>query len=170
MKSNLVTLRALEPSDVDVLYRWENDLENWEVSHTIIPFSKHLLSKYIDSVQDIHTDRQLRLIVENNEDQGPIGCIDLFDFDPIHNRAGLGILIASTEDRGKGMATAALELVIAYAKDTLRLNQLYCNITSDNERSIRLFEQAGFTLVGVKKAWVRSGKGYKDEGLYQLLF
>ena len=35
---NILMLRALEPTDLDVLYRWENDEELWHTSATITPF------------------------------------------------------------------------------------------------------------------------------------
>ena len=42
-----ITLRALEPADVDLLYKWENDTSIWKVSNTLVPFSKHILEQYI---------------------------------------------------------------------------------------------------------------------------
>ena len=39
MENELIRLRALEPDDVQVLYKWENDTEVWKVSNTIVPFS-----------------------------------------------------------------------------------------------------------------------------------
>ena len=35
-----LTLRALEPTDLDTLYRWENDTSVWVVSDTIAPYSR----------------------------------------------------------------------------------------------------------------------------------
>ena len=31
MESELIRLRALEPEDVNILYKWENDTEIWKV-------------------------------------------------------------------------------------------------------------------------------------------
>ena len=38
-----VRLRALEPEDLDILYRYENDSSLWEVGTTIAPFSRKQL-------------------------------------------------------------------------------------------------------------------------------
>jgi len=49
LRGENINLRALEPSDLDVLYNWENDTSIWKVSQTIAPFSKNILaskSKY----------------------------------------------------------------------------------------------------------------------------
>ncbi len=132
-----ITLRPLEPDDIDLLYRWENDMEVWAVSNTQTPFSKYILTQYIkESAKDIYATKQLRLIIQN-EKQKAVGAVDLFDFEPYHLRAGVGILIHNENDRNKGYATDALEALSKYALDVLGLKQLYANISADNLRSIR---------------------------------
>src|SRR5512145_129569 len=60
MPETEILLRAVEPYDIDVLYRWENDTEIWRVSNTITPFSKFILEKYIESAHlDIYQAKQL---------------------------------------------------------------------------------------------------------------
>jgi diamine N-acetyltransferase len=170
---SLVILRAVEPSDIELLYKWENDPENWRVSNTIAPFSKYILQKYIEnSHYDIYQTKQLRLMIDvKNESKRnkTVGAIDIFDFDPYHNRAGVGILIGGKQDRNHGVASDALSELIKYAFDTLGLHQLYCNITNDNKASLRLFEKLGFNLCGTKRDWIKIQRGYEDELLFQLI-
>lgn len=162
-----VTLRPLEPSDIERLYLWENNMEIWEVSNTKTPFSKHILAQYIaQSARDIYESKQLRLIIEN-EQKKAIGAVDLFDFEPYHQRAGVGILIHKTEDRQKGYASDALKALSEYAHEVLGLKQLYANITSDNTASIHLFEKIGFKSAGIKKDWIKTHLGWKDEIFFQ---
>ena len=164
-----VRLRPLEPEDLEELYKWENDTSVWEVSNTHTPFSRYTLRRYIEeSHLDINEVRQLRLIIENTEGK-VIGAIDLFDYEPFHQRAGVGILIYEIEARNKGFATDALELMSRYCKKFLGLNQLYANIDSGNLSSIVLFEKSGFQKIGVKKSWNRTPDGWNDEILYQKL-
>ena len=40
LKGEQVYLRALEPTDLDFLYKLENDTSVWEVSGTLKPYSK----------------------------------------------------------------------------------------------------------------------------------
>ena len=168
LKGENIQLRALEPSDLDTLYHWENDINIWKVSQTITPFSKHVLSQYLANAhQDIFTARQLRLIIV--KESRSIGTIDLFDFEPVHKRAGVGILIADQGDRQKGYAREALELLINYAFKQLQLKQIYCNISSINKASINLFSGLDFMLVGVKKDWNKTQDGWEDELLFQRL-
>ena len=162
-----ISLRAIEPSDIDILYQWENDVENWKVSNTQAPFSRFILEQYITSAhQDIYCVKQLRLIICDSNNK-PVGCIDLFDFDPNHLRCGIGILISEKSDRRKGYASEALELLIDYCFSVFNLHQLYCNITTDNEASVLLFQKHGFQITGIKKQWIRDGNKYKDELLLQ---
>jgi diamine N-acetyltransferase len=162
-----IRFRALEPEDIDILFEWENDTEIWEISNTCEPFSKYILAKYIkDSQRDIYESKQMRMMIETL-DGHPVGAIDLFDFDPFHFRAGVGILIHSKNDRKLGYATDALELLCKYASEYLRLHQLYANITEDNIASIHLFRKVGFERVGIKKDWRRTLNGWKNELLFQ---
>ncbi|MGI6320000.1 MAG: GNAT family N-acetyltransferase [Bacteroidales bacterium] len=165
-----ITLRPIEPSDVDLLYKWENDPKIMKVSHNLTPFSKHILTEYINSAhQDIYTVKQLRLIIEIAETKRAIGTIDLFDFDPQHKRAGIGILIDEDfQNQGYGFQT--LEEIKDYSKNTLGLHQLYCNIAINNKNSISLFEKSGFVQCGLKKDWLLIDNQWIDEIKLQLIF
>lgn len=170
LKSSNITLRAPEPEDLEIIYNWENNTEVWEVSNTIVPFSKFVLKQYLETAHlDIYTNKQLRLIILENSTGKAVGAIDLFDFDPFNNRAGVGILINDTNDRQKGLAQESLKIVIDYCFNFVGLKQLYCNITSDNKASIKLFENAGFVVSGNKKSWIKSVNGWKDELFLQLI-
>ena len=103
------------------------------------------------------------------ENDTPVGCIDLFDFDPLHQRAGVGVLIAKVENREKGYASEALHLLISHAFENMDLHQLFCNVGVDNEASITLFQRQGFEICGTKKQWNKEGEGWKDEYLMQLI-
>ncbi len=163
-----INLRALEPEDLEFLYKIENNELFWEVSHTLKPFSKFLLKQYLENVHlDIFEVKQLRLVVET-KDRNAIGTIDLFDFNPQHKRAGIGILI-HPDAQQKGFASEALSLLINYSFTHLQLHQLYANITSENKKSIALFKKHHFKEVGNKKDWIFSKGNYKDELLFQLI-
>jgi diamine N-acetyltransferase len=169
LQNEQISLRALEPEDIDLLHNWENNEEIWTMSHTLAPFSKHTLALYIqNSDKDIYESKQLRLMIDNLKGF-TVGAIDLFDFDPYHSRTGIGILIHRPEDRSKGYASAALNLMLRYCFDKLDLHQIYANILTDNEVSMKLFLKAGFEVTGTKKEWIREERTWKDENLLQLL-
>ena len=162
-----ISLRPLEPEDLELLYHWENDSSIWQVSNTLTPFSRYILRQYIEeSHRDIFEVRQLRLIIQNKAGIA-VGAIDLFDFEPFHQRAGIGILIYAEADRQHGYASDALKLMCRYAKETLGLHQLYANIGANNPISVSLFEKCGFQLCGKKRDWLKIGTTRVDELLYQ---
>jgi len=167
LKYGKISLRPLEPNDVELLYKWENNMEIWELSNTRSPFSKHILSQYIaNSAKDIYETKQLRLIIQNEKSE-PVGAVDLFDFEPYHLRAGVGILVHNKNNRNKGFASDALMALSGYSLSVLGLKQLYANIAADNDQSVHLFEKCGFEKSGTKKDWLKTVDGWKDEYLYQ---
>ena len=89
MKEPNIRLRALELEDLDFLYQIENDDRLWELGVSNVPYSRRVLLDYITSASaDIYVDNQVRLIVENEQNE-QVGILDLTDFDPRHRRAEL---------------------------------------------------------------------------------
>jgi diamine N-acetyltransferase len=171
IKSEHIYLRALESSDLEMIYASENDPSIWKVSNTLTPYSKDVLELYLQTAhQDIYINKQLRLMICLNSTGEPLGTIDLFEFEPMHFRVGVGVLIFETF-RKKGYASEAIELVKKYASETLFMNQLFCNISSSNTESASLFEKCGFSKIGTKKQWNRVAVNqFEDEWMYQLIF
>lgn len=104
------------------------------------------------------------------KDNTSIGTIDLFEFEPLHLRVGIGILIFE-QFRKKGYGAEAICLVKKYTQQILMMHQLFCNISSSNIESISLFEKNGFQKIGIKKQWNQISKNiFEDELMYQLVF
>jgi diamine N-acetyltransferase len=161
-------LRAIEPSDVDMLYIWENDPAVWRVSGTTAPLSYQRIAQFVEEQSyDLYATRQMRLIIECNG--VAVGTLDIVEFDPQHLRFGIGILIYDTTERGKGYAHAAIEAIKSYARNTLGLKQIWASIAEDNAPSIALFEGCGFELCGRRKSWLRYHDRYIDQLEYQCL-
>jgi len=165
-----ITLRAIEPEDLELLYEWENNVSLWGQSNTLVPYSRFTLKRYIaNSHKNLYETGQIRLMIDVTDQKTTIGTIDLFDFDHFHGRACVGILIANESDRHKGYASMAMKCLISYAFSTLRLHQLWCNIIETNKASLQLFESHGFILCGQKKQWIKGEDRYLDEYMLQLI-
>jgi diamine N-acetyltransferase len=170
LQGNTIFLRALEPEDLVFIYRIENDENIWEVSNTQTPYSKFLITQYLENAhQDIYEAKQLRLAICKIENLEAIGLIDLFDFDPKNKRAGVGIIIQNNVDRNNGFGKEALGLMINYAFHQLQLHQLYANIGTENLPSLSLFTTFEFEKIGVKKDWNFTNNSFHDEVLLQLI-
>jgi len=98
-----------------------------------------------------------------------LGFVDLFDFEPKHRRAGVGIFVLNAY-RTKRVATKALQLMHAYVKEHLNLKNLYANIAKENSISIKLFAAAGYLEIGIKKDWNFYQGCFHDELFYQIHF
>jgi diamine N-acetyltransferase len=170
MKYKEIRLRALEPEDLELLYDWENNDSYWAISNTVSPFSKYTLKRFVEnSYKNIYETGQLRLMIDHIPDNVTIGTIDIFDFDPFHKRAGLGILIPDEAHRRKGYASMSLTCLRDYCFRTLQLHQLYCNILANNSESMELFKKQGFVQTGIKKDWIKTADGYLDEYMFQII-
>ena len=167
LKGKHIYLRALEPEDLDFIYEIENNTTLWELSDTQTPYSRFLIKQYLENAhQDIFEAKQLRLVICDNENT-TIGLIDVFDFNPKNKRAGIGILIKDEAKRNKGFGKEALSVLINYCFETLHLHQLYANVSEENYSSLKLFENSGFTKVGLKKDWIFNGNQFTNEYLLQ---
>lgn len=162
LRDDLIQLRAIEPEDLEVLYRWENNADLWEVGDTLAPFSKYVLREYIaESHRDIYDLKQLRLIIEHQKDQKAAGMMDLFNFDPYHSRAAMGMLI-DPDYQHQGIGRRALNLMLEYSFSFLKLHQLYVHIPAHNKACLQLFLTSGFSIQGILKDWLHTTEGYKD--------
>ena len=162
LQNETVRLRAPEPEDLELLYVWENNPEWWELGNTLAPYSRYLLKDYIaESHRDIFDLKQLRLMIDLCPTGVTAGMLDLYDFDPHHRRAGIGILVDPLYQK-KGVATEALKLLIGYAFSYLKLHQLFVHIPIRNESSAALFTRCGFTVTGILTDWITTKDGYSD--------
>jgi diamine N-acetyltransferase len=170
LKGKTVFLRALEPEDLDFIYEIENNEAIWNVSNTNTPYSKFLIRQYLENAhQDIFEAKQLRLVICKKDTSHAIGLIDLFDFDPKNNRAGVGIIIQENQERNLGFGSESLALLIDYSFSKLNLHQLFANIDPNNSASVKLFTKFDFQNCGSKKDWNLIGNRYHEEHFYQLI-
>jgi len=162
-----IFLRALEPSDVELLYQWENDPEIWKISQTLTPYSKYTLKQFIDSAQeDIFAARQVRFMINVMHTKQTVGILDIFDIDFLNSRAGMGILI-DKNFRNQKIGKEAIEVAVNYLFNTLLFHQIYCNVLSNNSISLKLFEKCGFSVIGIKKDWTKTQHGFEDVVMLQ---
>ena len=164
-----IKLRAIEPEDLDLLYRIENDVELWNVSTSNVPYSRYLLHEYVaNNKNDIYSDGQVRMIVENSEGEA-IGVADLVNFDPSNLRAEVGLIILN-DYRRQGYGIAVLNRIADYALRVLHLHQLYAYVDVNNSPSLGVFQKADYKVAAEIKDWLYDGQNYHDSVLFQYVF
>lgn len=169
LEGNTIRLRALEPEDLDCLYKWENDTSLWRYGSSLAPYSRFSLRDYIaDARLDIFQSRQLRLMIVLKEEEKPIGTVDLYDIDPINCRAGIGILV-DDDYRKQGVAMEALDIMQEYAFKFLMLKQIFAYVPERNTASVKLFTNSKYEETGKLKSWIKNGDHYEDVFFMQLV-
>lgn len=161
-----ISLRIAEPEDARQIYEWENDRDLWRVSETSSPVSMFQVEQFLLGNSDLVTNRQLRLMICLEGVDHPIGSIDLFDFDPVNSRIGIGILIEKAY-RNQGFAKQALKMCLDYLFHDVMVHQVHCLINILNEESQHLFMSLGFTECGCRKDWIKTPEGYLDTVFFQ---
>jgi diamine N-acetyltransferase len=162
-------LRAPEPDDLDVLYRWENDTAQWDNALSSAVVSRHLLWQYLQNYDDdIFAAGQVRFMVEVTEDgiAHTVGTIDLCDFCGRDRRAFVSIFIDESY-RGKKYGSVALAQLMHLARQRYNIEQLAAIIAADNDASLHLFAAQGFNRGGVLTAWLARGRERVDAVLMQ---
>jgi [ribosomal protein S5]-alanine N-acetyltransferase len=97
------------------------------------------------------------------ETQRLIGTCSLMDINSVNGIATLGIGIGEPECLGKGYGTEAVKLLIEYGMFFLNLHNIKLEVFGFNPRAIRVYEKAGFSLVGRRRAaYVLGGERYDE--------
>ena len=111
-----IILRAMEPKDIELLYKWENNQDLWVVTGVNMPISRFDLEQYIlNNENDFFNVKQLRLMIEERVSKKTIGSIDLFDLNTHYHRAEIGVLIIK-EFQKKGLAEESLKVFLHYVQ------------------------------------------------------
>lgn len=153
INGNRISLRALEASDFEAFYRWENDPEELGNGSYLQPMSGYIIKEFIENgTRPVEETGQLRLVIVSKQKQ-PLGFIDLFEVDFRHRRAGIGVMIGDIASRNQNYATEAVLLMCQFAKKVLNLELIFADIRSDNPASARVFEKAGFVHQILMPQW-----------------
>ncbi|MCM1108033.1 MAG: GNAT family N-acetyltransferase [Clostridium sp.] len=170
LQTEHIRLRAIEPEDLDFFYDLENDVSLWRCGDTNVPYSRYVLRRYLSECRnDFFADGQLRLVIENKASCQPVGCVDLMAFDPMNNRAEVGVAVIP-QYRHCGVGKEALGLLLVYADEILHIHQLYAYVAAQNEESFKLFLSVGFTEGVILEDWLRRNDGYIAVRLMQKVF
>ncbi len=169
MKNENITLRALEPEDLDFLYTIENDPNIWVYSTQKEPYSRFALREYLKHYdKNIFERGQLRFIIEQNKDHQQVGTIDIFDFDANNQKAEIGVFV-TPQHRRLHYAQQAISLLTKYAKEYLNLHQIYAFVPIVNVCSMATFTKCGFSHTATLNDWLQVSNEYVNMALFQKL-
>lgn len=110
---------------------------------------------------------ELKLYGFAEKDQ-PVGCIELYNYDPINRRAAVGIVV-SNEYRHKGHGQAMVNALTQFCQSNTSLHQIYADIAATNLPSLLIFRRAGYQHCATLRDWVIRADQFVDTYRYQLI-
>jgi len=99
----------------------------------------------------------------------PIGIVELTEINFAHRTALFGIRIGEADCWGRGYGTEATTLMLDYAFNALGLHNIMLDPFAFNERAIRVYQKAGFKLIGHRRQAHRIGDHAYDVVLMDCL-
>ncbi len=162
-----IYLRPLDRSDAAAAVRWLNDAEVNRTLRRCKPVTLSEEEDWLASLGRGETDLVLGIALRENDRL--IGCTGLNHIDWRCRHAELGIMIGDKPEQGKGHGTAATQLLVRHAFETLNLNRVWLEVYEYNPRARHIYEKIGFRTEGVlRQATFREGR-YWDTLLMGLL-
>ena len=167
LKGKSITLRPVRENDLDQLYSFHVDIDNRGDF-----FPRGLLGQpaFRQQFQDngLWAKDEGMLVIVSPEG-GLLGHIEFYKTVNYLDEYELSYQVYAPDQRGKGVATEAVQLLVHYLFETKRVNRIRLVIHPDNAASRRLAEKCGFQHEGrARGAWYHRGK-HHDVEIYALL-
>jgi len=161
---DVVTLRAIDENDADVLLEMINDPE---IEGSVVGYSYPVfLNQQKKWIAELKNDSTVRYMIDYKEE--PVGVISISSLD-LKNRCGNLNIKLVQKARGNGVATKAVKLLVDYCFNQLNLNCVYANVLENNEASNKLWRKLGFHFDGRLRQRVYKNGEYHDLCSYSLL-
>lgn len=154
-----VVLRAMEPSDCELVRNMFNDpeIEDLVVGWSF-PLSQYAQERWYEKH---YCDKDFRFIIETKDD-GAVGVATLVNIDWKNRMAQHGIKLSKKERRGKGIGTDTVMAIMRYAFDELGLNRLNGSWFPENIASKSMYMKCGWKEEGVRRKYIYKHGAYRD--------
>jgi RimJ/RimL family protein N-acetyltransferase len=161
-----VRLRAIEPSDWEVYFAWNQDDDQARaVSSIPFPQSMEAVRQWAQQEATRKPEGDAFRFVIENETGEVVGDLTTHHSEPRAGAFSYGITIRR-DHRRNGYAAEAIALVLRYYFRELRYQKATVSVYSFNEASARLHESLGFQLEGRIRHTVFTDGELFDELIY----
>ena len=160
MKGEKIRLRLMNGQDTDLIVNWRN---NPRVRKNFIyqkPFTREGHERWMETM--IKSGNGYQFIVCRIEDDTPVGCTYLRDYDRENNKIEYGVFLGSEDMKGKGIGTEILGLTLQFAFETLNVHKVFARAFADNVASVNSFLKGGFEKEAYLKDEVFVNGEYRD--------
>jgi [ribosomal protein S5]-alanine N-acetyltransferase len=167
LKGKSITLRPVLDTDLDQLYAFHIDIDNRGEFYPRGLLPQPAFQKKFQETGFWSKDEGTLVIV--SPDGALLGHIEFFKTVNYLDEYELSYQVYDSEQRRKGIATQAVQLLVRYLFESRRINRIRLVIHPDNLASRRLAEKCGFRHEGTARgAWYHNGK-HQDVEIYALL-
>ncbi|WP_211654149.1 GNAT family N-acetyltransferase [Planococcus alpniumensis] len=156
-----IYLRPVEAEDAQLFLNHTEDEEIRYMTGTKARFSVEQIKDHIEQIQQ--DDSRYDFTICLNATDQMIGELSVLDIDLGNQSAGFRITMNAMALTGKGYGTEAIELVLKFVFNELKLNRLQLEVFSHNERGIRAYEKNGFKREGVLREALHYNGMFSDE-------
>ena len=164
IEGDSVALRTIEEEDLEFLQRGINDSEIRRPIGNTMPYNRDQEQEFFENVVCDSETVQLLVASEGT----PVGTIGLAPIDREAGVAEVGYWIVP-ERWGEGIGTAAVESIVEYAFEQLRLHKVTARTYAGNEGSERLLKKVGFAEEGTRREQTFIDGEHRDVHWFGLL-
>ena len=148
IESELVRLRLLEEADLEMTLAWRNQdhIRKWFLTSSMLAFDQH--RNWFLNYQT--RDNDFIFVIESKAHGSvPVGQISLYDIDFEDRMGEYGrLMIGSPLAARQGIARESTRLILQFAFEMLKLEEIYLSVLVNNERAINLYKTCGFSADG----------------------
>lgn len=165
-----IMLREYRSDDIAGIRSWTNDQESvrYLSARYWMPQSYADAADFLEHATHAGSNGAF-FVIAALEDEAYLGQIDLYTINWKLRSAEMAIVLGAEAQRGKGIGTEAIGLMLEYAFLTLGLERVELDVATENRRAIHCYEKSGFTLEGIKRhAFMLDGE-YTDLALMSVL-
>jgi [ribosomal protein S5]-alanine N-acetyltransferase len=167
LKGKSITLRLVRETDLNQLYLYHLDIENRGDYFPHGVLSQPSFHKQFQETGFWSNEEGMLVMVSQADEI--LGHIEFFKTVNYLDEVELSYQLYASEQRGKGLTTEAVNLLVRYLFETKRVNRIRLVIHPDNLASRRLAEKCGFRHEGTARgAWYHQGK-HQDVEIYAIL-
>ncbi|MEM0053123.1 MAG: GNAT family protein [Nitrososphaeria archaeon] len=162
-----VSLRVVEYRDLEYIYQMVNNIDSIGEYDVIQLTSWGEVEKWFKT--PISSEDFVILVIERNIDKKILGFVAYYTVHPFLKLLEIGYQIFSKEDRGKGYATEAVNLLLKFLFTSKNVERIQATTHVENVSSQKVLENNGFIREGeLRCSLYRNGK-YHNTYIYSIL-
>lgn len=162
-----IKIRAIEESDLDVLFALLGDFESkGQFLPVKIQSKEHFRREFCES--GFITSKASKYLLTSVNDE-IIGLVWSFTSVPYFDAVEIGYQVFGDKNRNKGYATEAVGLFVNYLFDTTQINRVEIRMAVGNRASEKIAQKNSFVHEGTNRQAAYSKGRHHDMHIYSML-